>query len=99
MTTACLHQPNFLPWAKLIDKILASDVWIVYDSVQYTKTEFHSRQRVKGRHGPVWLVVPVVRSGRPRFQTLSDVELCADHDWRSAHLRLLHEHYHRTAYW
>ena len=41
MTIACLHQPNFLPWTKLISKIAASDVWIVYDSAQYTKTEFH----------------------------------------------------------
>jgi len=99
MTVACLHQPNFLPWTKLIDKILASDVWIVYDSVQYTKSEFHSRQLVKGRQGSVWLSVPLARSGRPRFQTLRDVQVCGDHDWRSAHLRQLHEHYQRTPYW
>ena len=30
-----LHQPNFLPWTKLFDKILASDIYIAYDSVQY----------------------------------------------------------------
>jgi WbqC-like protein family len=100
MTVACLHQPNFLPWTKLIDKVLASDIWIVYDSVQYTKTEFHSRQRIKARTGqPVWLTVPVVRAGRPRFQALQEVELCVDHDWRSAHLRLLREHYQRTPFW
>ena len=100
MSVACLHQPNFLPWTKLIDKVLASDIWIVYDSVQYTKTEFHSRQRIKARSGEaVWLTVPVLRAGRPRFQTLRDVELCFDHDWRAAHLRLLREHYQRSRYW
>ena len=99
MTSACLHQPNFLPWAKLIDKVLASDVWVVYDTAQYTKTEFHSRQRIDSRQGPVWLSVPVVRSGRPRFQPLADVELCADHDWRPMHLRVLTEHYRRARYW
>lgn len=42
--------------------------------------------------------MPVRRSGRPRFQPISQVELCTDHDWRSAHLRLLHEHYRLTPY-
>ena len=99
MTLASLHQPNFLPWTRLVDKILSSDIWIVYDSAQYTKTEFHSRQLVKGRNGPVWLSTPVVTANRPRFQTLSEVELSDHTDWRSAHLRLLREHYRRTPYW
>lgn len=25
--TVSVHQPNFLPWLKLLDKILASDVY------------------------------------------------------------------------
>jgi hypothetical protein len=99
MPVACLHQPNLLPWSKLIAKIMASDIWVVYDSAQYTKTEFHSRQRVNAKNGPVWLSVPIVKAGRPRFQNLSQVELCVDHDWRSAHLRLLREHYRGTPYW
>jgi hypothetical protein len=99
VTVACLHQPNFLPWVKLIDKIVASDIWLVYDSAQYTKTEFHSRQRIKGPQGAVWLSVPVITAGRPRFQTLRDVRLCTDHDWRRANQRLLREHYARAPYW
>jgi hypothetical protein len=100
MSVACLHQPNFLPWTKLIAKVLASDIWIVYDSAQYTKTEFHSRQRIKACTGQaVSLAVPVVRAGRPRFQTLHDVELCVEHDWHSAHLRRLRERYQRTPFW
>lgn len=52
MRSACLHQPNAFPWTKLVDKILGSDVWIVYDTAQYARTEFHSRQLIKGRQGP-----------------------------------------------
>ena len=33
-----VHQPNFMPWLKLLDKILASDVYIAYDTAQFTKT-------------------------------------------------------------
>ena len=92
---ACLHQPNFLPWAKLIDKIMACDVYIAYDSVQYTRTEFHSRQQIGSRSGPIWLSVPVLSRGRGR-QRLCEVELVPHTDWRDAHLRLLREHYGRA---
>jgi WbqC-like protein family len=92
-----VHQPNFLPWTKLFDKILASDVYIAYDSVQYTRSEFHSRQRITGRDGPVWLSVPVVTRGRGH-QRLCAVELVDDRAWRDAHLRLVTEHYRGARY-
>ena len=96
-TRVSIHQPNFLPWTKLFDKVLASDVYVAYDSVQYTHSEFHSRQWVIGRDGPVWLSVPVLTRGRGR-QPLCEVELVPDRVWRAAHLRLLTEHYRRAPY-
>jgi WbqC-like protein family len=97
VTRVSVHQPNFLPWTKLFDKVLGSDVYIAYDSVQYTRSEFHSRQRITGRDGPVWLSVPVLIRGRGR-QSLCAVELLADRAWRAAHLRLLTEHYRGAPY-
>ena len=97
MTRVSVHQPNFLPWTKLFDKVLGSDVYIAYDSVQYTRSEFHSRQRITGRDGPVWLSVPVLTRGRGR-QRLCAVELVDDRAWRSAHLRLFTEHYRGAPY-
>jgi hypothetical protein len=96
-TRVSVHQPNFLPWTKLFDKVLASDVYIAYDSVQYTHSEFHSRQWIAGRDGPVWLSVPVLTRGRGK-QPLCAVELVPDRTWRAAHLRLLTEHYRRAPY-
>jgi len=92
-----LHQPNFLPWTKLFDKILASDIYIAYDSVQYTHSEFHARQWITGRDGPVWLSAPVLTRGRSR-QPLYKAELVPGRAWRDAHLRLLTEHYRRAPY-
>jgi hypothetical protein len=92
-----LHQPNFLPWTKLFDKILASDIYIAYDSVQYTHSEFHARQWITGRNGPVWLSVPVLTRGRSR-QPLYKAELVPGRAWRDAHLRLLTEHYRGAPY-
>jgi len=96
-TRVCVHQPNFLPWTKLFDKVLDSDVYVAYDSVQYTRSEFHSRQLITGRDGPVWLSVPVLTCGRGR-QPLYAVEVVKDGGWRAAHLRLLAEHYRNARY-
>jgi WbqC-like protein family len=97
VTRVSVHQPNFLPWTKLFDKVLGSDVYIAYDSVQYTRSEFHSRQLIAGRDGPVWLSVPVLTRGRGR-QPLYAVEVAKDRAWRAAHLRLLTEHYRSARY-
>ena len=96
-TRVSVHQPNFMPWTKLFDKVLGSDIYVAYDSVQYTRTEFHSRQRITGRDGPVWLSVPVLTRGRGR-QPLHTAELVGGTAWRAAHLRLLTEHYRGAPY-
>lgn len=54
-----VYQPNFMAWLRLLDKILASDVFVAYDTVQYTRSEYHSRQKVKYESGATWLSVPL----------------------------------------
>lgn len=94
MTSACLHQPNFIPWTKLMAKLVSSDVYVAYDSVQLTRTEFHTRQRLRSRHGDVLLSVPV-RGARHR-PPLSGVQMVEDTDWRGYHLRIVEQEYRRA---
>jgi hypothetical protein len=93
--TVSIHQPNFLPWLKLLDKILASDVYVAYDTAQYTKTEYHARQKVKSFSGPVWLTVPI-RHVRGVRQTLKDVRIDNSQPFRRKHLKVLRTSYERT---
>ena len=92
MTAVCLHQPNFIPWTKLLAKIAASDVYVAYDSVQFTRTEYHNRQRLRARRGPILLTVPV-RHAKHR-QLLWEVELDPAEKWRSHHVRVIEQEYH-----
>lgn len=94
MTSTCLHQPNFIPWVKLTAKIAACDVYMAYDSVQFTRTEYHNRQRLRARSDTVLLSVPV-RRAKSR-QRLCDVELDAATDWRGYHLRVIAQEYRRA---
>jgi hypothetical protein len=88
-----VHQPNFLPWLKLLDKILAADVYVAYDTVQLTHSEFHARQRVLGPSGPVWLSVPV-RSVGAR-QPICAASIDNRQPWIRRHLKTLRA-YHRA---
>lgn len=95
-----VHQPNFMPWLKLLDKILASDVYVAYDTVKFTKSEYHSRQKMKKALGPAWLTVPVVKNGD---QNIDAVRVNNSHrdngvGFRRQHLRLLAQEYRRAKY-
>ena len=71
-----VHQPNFLPYLGFFDKLYRCDVFVLYDTAQFVKREFHNRNRIIGTHGePQWLTVPVsVRFG----QRIADVSIAGD---------------------
>ena len=59
-----IHQPNFLPRLKVLQKLASADVWCVLDSVQYCAREWQNRARVVSVHGErpsFWLSIPVRR--------------------------------------
>ena len=73
-----VHQPNFMPWLKLLDKVLASDVYVAYDTVKYTsRSTTRPAEMRKAPDGPTWLTVPLVRAGRP--QNIQDVRVNNSH--------------------
>src|SRR6476619_508502 len=90
-----VHQPNFLPYLGFFDKLYACDVFVLYDTAQFVKREFHNRNRIIGTHGePQWLTVPVtVRFG----QRISDVPIAGEtQPFRDQHLRTLEYAYGHT---
>lgn len=96
-TTVSVHQPNFLPWLKLLDKILASDVYVAYDTAQYTKSEYHARQAVRRHTGTAWLSVPV-RHVRGTKRPIQDVQIDNSQPFRRRHLHMLRTSYADTPY-
>jgi hypothetical protein len=97
MTIVSIHQPNFLPWVKLLAKIVASDVYVAYDSVQFNKREFHARQLFPTERGaPVFLTVPVRHTGRR--EPLRDMRIATEGPWRAQHLGFLAANYGGAPY-
>ena len=54
-----IHQPNFLPYPGLFCKIAASDTFVIYDTAQYVRGEYHNRNRLIIGGTPTWATIPV----------------------------------------
>jgi hypothetical protein len=98
---AC-HQPNFLPWMGYFAKMFHADVFILLDDVQFTqghnKHNWTTRVRILTASGPLWLTVPVRRSGRGK-QVLRDVQInVSDPKWVRKILRTLECTYQKATY-
>jgi hypothetical protein len=52
-------QSNYLPWRGYFDFIDDVDLFVIHDDVQFTKSDWRNRNRIKTANGPRWLTVPV----------------------------------------
>jgi len=88
-----VHQPNYLPYLGFFHKMMLSDIFVLYDIAQYSKNDFHNRNRIKTPKGPQWLTVPVRRAS---VQPICDVQIGPAKTWPRRHLATLKANYART---
>ena len=92
-----IHQPNFLPWMGLFNKIALCDLFVVLDHVQASGgAGWLSRNRLLVNGNASWLTVPTRKSGR-FGQRVRDVEIDYGHRFISKHLGRIESNY-RKAY-
>lgn len=84
MTTVVILQSNYIPWRGYFDLIRRADHFVIYDTVQYTRSDWRNRNRIVTAAGPIWLTIPVQTRGR--FGQRIDETLVADRNWASRHL-------------
>src|SRR4051794_36640605 len=96
--TACVHQPNYLPWLGFFAKLAASDVYIVLDNVQYSGGSWINRVRVRGTDPSMWLTVPIKR---PAVLETPIFEIAIDYssNWPRKHLTALQSRYGRAQHY
>lgn len=90
-----IHQPQFLPWLGYLDKIDQVDVFVVLDTVQFKKSEWQNRNRIRTAQGWQWVTVPVLHHFE---QLVSEVRINSNENWRAQHLRALEMHYARAPF-
>lgn len=89
--TLTAHQPVFLPWAGLFEKIASADRFIWLDTVQFERHGFENRVQIKTHQGAQWLTAPV-KHGHAYGALLGD------HGWHRKHLRSIELAYRKAPY-
>jgi hypothetical protein len=92
-----IHQPNFIPWLGYFYKIAHADVFVFLDSAQFTRNSYINRNRIKTQSGPQWLTVPVRTTGR-FGQSILEVKMAWESDWRQKHMNALTTNYGRAPF-
>ena len=93
-----IHQPNFLPWMGLFNKMALCDLFVVLDHVQASHgSSWLSRNKLLIRGESTWLTVPIKRSGRG-LQRINEVEISYDRYFVSKHLRIIRANYGKAPY-
>jgi hypothetical protein len=88
-------QPSYLPWIGYFDQLYKSDVFVLYDDVQYDKHGWRNRNRIKTPTGVQWLTVPVLTHGLSKPAN-REVAIDTRQPWGAKHLQALKVNYARA---
>ena len=92
-----IHQPMYLPWLGLFDRIHQCDQFILLDNVPYSKNYFLNRNKIKTARGWIWLTIPVLTKGNFQ-QLIKETEINNKSDWRKKHWMSLYYSYKNAPY-
>ena len=91
-------QPGYLPWLGFFEQLHHSDVFVLYDDVQYDKNGWRNRNRIKTADGIRWLTVPVQAS--LSGQTLiHQVKIDHNSNWARKHLLSISQSYSKAPFY
>jgi|SaaInlStandDraft_6_1057023.scaffolds.fasta_scaffold02462_8 hypothetical protein len=95
--TVSIHQPNYLPWPGFFYKIANSDIFVVFDDVQFPrgkKNNFANRNRIKTQGGSKWLTIPVQE--RSSMKLLNEIKINNELNWKEDHWNSLKSNYSQS---
>ncbi|MCK9376420.1 MAG: WbqC family protein [Syntrophobacterales bacterium] len=79
-----IHQPLYLPWLGLFDRIYQCDLFILLDNVPYSKNYFLNRNKIRTKDSWIWLTIPVLFKGNTGI-LINDIKIDNRQDWRKKH--------------
>jgi hypothetical protein len=91
------HQPNYWPYAGFFGKIMLSDKFMYMGTVQFEKTSWQNRNRIRIADGWAYLTVPVITKGK-LGQSIREVEIADKTDWRSKHRKSIEMNYGKAPF-
>lgn len=90
------HQPCYLPWLGLFNKINLCDTFCIFDIVQYQRKDFNNRNKIILNNDVFWLTVPVDDSKRFN-RKINEIKIVGNL-WKRKHLKTIENAYKKTEY-
>ena len=91
-------QPGYLPWLGFFEQMHRSDVFVIYDDVQYDKDGWRNRNKIKTPDRIHWLTVPVhVDFGHRAL--INEVKIDNTKDWKRKHLCSIKQNYLKSPFY
>jgi len=91
-------QPGYLPWLGFFEQMYKSDVFVIYEDVQYDKHGWRNRNRIKTANGVQWLTVPILVKFE-EHPLISEVEVDNKQNWRKKHLSAIQQSYSKAPFY
>jgi len=91
-------QPGYLPWLGFFEQMHRSDIFVIYDDVQYDKQGWRNRNKIKTPNGTHWLTVPVLIKFT-EHSLINEVKINNDVNWRKKHLFSIRQSYSKAPYY
>lgn len=89
-------QSSYIPWRGYFDFIASVDAFVFHEDIQYTKSDWRNRNRIKTKKGTEWLTVPV--HYKEVSQLISETSIDHSTAWQQKHLRKMQESYREAPY-
>lgn len=94
MTTVAIIQSSYIPWKGYFDIINDADIFIFLDDVQYTKSDWRNRNKIKNSQGVQWLTIPV---GSHIDKLIKEVKL-PQNKWKENHYKSIYHNYSKSPF-
>jgi len=89
-------QPGYLPWLGYFDLVAMSNVFVIYDDVQFDRGGWRNRNRLLSLKGPEWITAPVLHKGH-LGASLRETRLVSN-NWQTKHLQMIRTLYGKAPY-
>ena len=96
MSICVISQPRFFPGLHYLYRMMVTDVFVIFDTVQFTPRHEENRAKLKTPQGPQWLSVPMRKSSRE--QLILDTYIANSQPWQRKAIRTLNNLYSSAQY-
>ena len=91
MKKIAISQSNYIPWKGYFDLINLVDEFILYDDMQYTRSDWRNRNKIKTPNGTNWLTIPINSKGN-FLAKIIEMKI-ADKNWAVKHWQQIKHNY------